>query len=325
MQKNKYKHIKLLLRIAISIAILVFFASKIDLKETIKLIIHSNYLILTICVLIYLIGQTICAYKWKLISSTIGYRKNLSDYTQYYFIGMFFNLFLPSTIGGDVGKAYYLYKNDLNGRKSTALYTVIAERFTGVAALIWIGTLAVLSPVADSIPYFFKISAICLSLGVLICPLLLPSFIRKFFKPDNWLKRSFLKDILPFWNSTLIFKCLFWSFLSHLTVIIIHILIGYSINIDSPLLYYFAFYPIVTIIGFIPISFNGIGIREGAYIYFLSLIGISRSAGLAFGLLWFAVTVICSLVGGIIFIVGNKSSQLDTNELEEFATNKLNE
>jgi len=317
-QANKYKNIKLLIRIIISIMLLAFFATQVDLKETIKLILSSNYIYLIICVLIYMVGQAICAYKWKLITKVAGYRKTLSEHIEYYFIGMFFNLFLPSTIGGDVGKAYYLYKNDKNGRKSTAVYSVIAERFTGLSVLVWLGTIATVTPAAAPVPFIFKFLGISLTLTILIGSPLFPGFIKKFFKPDHWLNRKLLNDVLVFWDHTLIAKCLFWSLISHLLIVVIHILIGLSINLHLPIGYYFIFYPIVSIIGFLPISFNGIGIREGSYIYFLSLIGISQGAGFAFGLLWFVIIVITSLIGGIFYIKGSGKAPLNQEDLEDF-------
>jgi len=38
----------------------------------------------------------------------LGYKNPFEDFAIFYFIGMFFNLFAPSTVGGDVGRVYYL-------------------------------------------------------------------------------------------------------------------------------------------------------------------------------------------------------------------------
>lgn len=304
-KKTKNKKRNLIIRISISIFLLIFFASKVDLNETLNLITHTNYVLLLICVIIYLAGQAISAFKWSIIGEAIGFQRKFADYLQFYFIGMFFNLFLPSTIGGDVSKAYYLSKGDTNGRKAPAIYAVLAERYSGLAVLVWLGTLAMLTPIGHNIPMTIKYVAIALSTAIIIGSPLLPFFIKKVFSQNNWLNRSMMNDILVFWDYKLVAKCLGWSLIFHILVIIIHMLISKAINLHIPLLYYCSVYPIVAIIGFIPIAFNGIGVREGSYIYLLSLAGVSKSAGLAFGLLWFVIVVITSLIGGIVYIKGH--------------------
>jgi uncharacterized membrane protein YbhN (UPF0104 family) len=306
-KKKKHKKRNLAIRIIISIILIIFFASTVDLKETFSIILGTNYWILIGCLALYLVGQSVSAYKWSIISKAIGFKKTYVEYLQYYFIGMFFNLFLPSTIGGDVGKAYYLSKGDVNGRKAPAIYTVLAERFSGLTVLSWLGTIALLTPVGDKVPFIIKIIAICMSLSIVIGAPLFPWFIRTFFSDQNWLNKSLLRDVLVFWEKTIVLKALGWSLVFHSIIIIIHMLIGISINLDVSLLYYIAVYPIVAIIGFVPVAFNGIGVREGAYIYFFGLAGVDKNYGFAFGILWFAIIVISSLIGGIVYIKGHHS------------------
>lgn len=316
--KVKYRKRKLALRIVISILLIVFFASSIDLKETLSIILGSNYLLLLLCILLYLVGQSISAYKWSIISKAIGFQRKFSEYIQFYYIGMFFNLFLPTTIGGDVGKAYYLSKGCPQRRKAPAIYTVLAERFSGLAVLAWIGTIALFTPFADKIPALIKYFALFLSVFIVVGAPLFPVIIKNFFSKSNWLNRSMLKDIAVFWDVRLAAKCLGWSLLFHCIIIVIHMLIGLSIDLPINPMYFCAVYPIVAIIGFLPISFNGIGVREGAYIYFFLMMGVNKSAGLAFGILWFSILVIASLIGGVVYIKGHHSRPPDEYDTSDF-------
>lgn len=303
-QKNKKRN--LFLRIGISVLLLVFFASKVNLNETLSMIANTNYLFLALGLLLYFIGQTISAYKWSIIATTIGFKRKFIEYIQFYYIGMFFNLFLPSTVGGDVGKAFYLSKGETNGRKAPAIYTVLAERTSGLAVLAWLGTIALLTPMGSAFPAALKYISIALSLSVIIGAPLFPVIMRKFFSENNWLNRSLMNDVMVFWNTKLTLQCLGLSLIFHLIIILIHILISMALHLNISPWYYFAIYPIVAIIGFIPIAFNGIGVREGAYIYLLSKVGVVESgAGLAFGILWFSIIVAASLVGGIVYIKGH--------------------
>jgi len=61
-------------------------------------------------------------------------------------------------------------------------------------------------------------------------------------------------------------------------------------------------YPLVGTFSALPISLNGIGLREGGYLFLLRQIGVSPEKAIAFGILWFAIIVLDSLVGGVVFI-----------------------
>lgn len=316
--KKRIKKRNLAIRIIVSIGLLIFFLSNVDLSETVNIIANTNYLLLLACVILYLIGQSISAYKWTIISRAIGFiNTKFSKLIQYYYVGMFFNLFLPSTVGGDAVKAYYLSKNDTDGRKAPAIYTVLAERFSGLTVLVILGTTALMTPYAEAVPISVKYVAVGLLLWIAIGAPTFPFIIRKFFSEKHWLNRSLLKDVMVFWNYKLVLVTLWWSLVFHTIIILIHILISTAMNLDVNPFYYAAMYPIIAIIGFVPIAFNGIGVREGAYIYFLSIVGVSQSAGLAFGLIWFAIVVINSLFGGIVYIKGGLTPPPEDYEPEK--------
>src|SRR3990167_1726521 len=86
---------------------------------------------------------------------------------------------------------------------------------------------------------------------------------------------------------------------------------------NVPLWYYFVFYPSVAILGFITPSFNGIGIREWAYTYFLTLVGVDRAHALTFAIMWLGLITVSSLVGGIVYVAGHfKISDAEMEKIE---------
>jgi len=230
--------------------------------------------------------------------------EDFRHYLDYYFIGMFFNLFLPTTVGGDVTKCYYLSKNDPRQRKAPAIYTVLAERYTGVIVVIWMATITMLFPIAHNVPMGFKLLMITLTLMILFLTPVFPVFWSAFFRKKKWVN-TFLEDIKVYWaNPDLIFKALCWSLLFHILVIGIHIVIAHAMGLKIPLAFYLILYPMTAIAGFIPCAFNGIGPREGTYIFFLSLVGIKSSDALAFSIFWFGIVLFSSLIGGLFYIKG---------------------
>jgi uncharacterized membrane protein YbhN (UPF0104 family) len=81
-------------------------------------------------------------------------------------------------------------------------------------------------------------------------------------------------------------------------------LLAEDMGLGPPLLFYFAAFPLVAIPTILPISFNGIGIREGGFIYFLGLKGISAEKALTLSLSVFAIHVAAGLLGGIAYSFG---------------------
>jgi len=299
------KNLKLLLRVGISALFIVFLFSNSDITETLNFVAKSNHLIWIAGVLLYLLGQAVSAYKWKLLASAADFKGSVKDYIDYYFTGMFFNLFLPTTVGGDVIKCYYLSKDDSENRKAAAVYSVLADRVTGVAVLMWIAAVGMFLPISAQIPFIIKLFTVLTALGIVIFTPLFPA-ICGILGNKKWISK-FLNDITAYWqNPMLITKALSWSLIFHFIIIAIHVLIGYAIGIKIPVLYYFIVYPMSSLAGFLPVSFNGIGPREATYIYFLSLIGINSSAALAFGVFWFGIVLISSLTGGIFYLKGKK-------------------
>jgi len=296
------KNLKLLLRVGVSALFIIFLFSNSDVTETLGFVAKSNHLIWFVCILLYILGQATCAYKWKLLAAAADFKGSVKDYIDYYYTGMFFNLFLPTTVGGDVIKCYYLSKEDSENRKAAAAYSVLADRVTGAAVLIWIAALGVFLTSAH-IPLIIKFCTVLISAGIIVFAPLFP-VICGIFVNKKWMDR-FLTDINVYWqNPMLITKALSWSLIFHLIIIAIHVLIGYAIGIKIPVLYYFIIYPMSALAGFLPVSFNGIGPREATYIYFLSLIGIKLSVSLAFGVFWFGIVLISSLTGGIFYLKG---------------------
>jgi len=93
------------------------------------------------------------------------------------------------------------------------------------------------------------------------------------------------------------------SFVIHLIQAWMHAILGQAIGIDIPFSYCLILYPLVGTFAAIPISLNGIGLREGGYVVLLGVIGINSTQGVAFGLLLFSVVVLDSLIGGLAFLL----------------------
>jgi glycosyltransferase 2 family protein len=75
-----------------------------------------------------------------------------------------------------------------------------------------------------------------------------------------------------------------------------------ALGLGVPWSYCFILGPLVNIMAAIPVSLNGLGVREGGYVFFLAHIGIARESAIAFALSWFAVVMLAGVAGGFVYL-----------------------
>ncbi|MCL4405813.1 MAG: flippase-like domain-containing protein, partial [Firmicutes bacterium] len=232
----------------------------------------------------------------KRLGGVLGFNQPVKDYIFYYFAGMFFNHFLPGTVGGDVVRAIGLAKDKAEVPKSAV--TVLADRGTGFLALMLIASIGVMV-MRQSLQSWIAGLTYLVTL-ILLLGFLIPYSSRVPVKKLSEKTRKTLKywENLPILGNALILSLIF-----QLIVVIIHIFLGKAVGISVPIWYYFVFTPLVAAVSMIPISINGLGVREGAYIYFLTRVAVTKDTALAFGMGWLIVVLVSSLVGGVMLLI----------------------
>src|SRR4051812_38469457 len=177
------RSLMVLLKGLISIGLLLFFLSRIDFFHFLGALSNAKFSYIAVCLLVYIAGQLLSSIRWAVLARTVGFENPLTDFAAYYLIGMFFSLFTPSTVGGDVGRVVYLSREGANrklgeraGATAFATISVLADRAIGMAVLVWIGAVAlVLFPFYDlpqTIVYLTLAIAAGLLIGLVSLPLL---------------------------------------------------------------------------------------------------------------------------------------------------------
>jgi len=81
-------------------------------------------------------------------------------------------------------------------------------------------------------------------------------------------------------------------------------LVGAAIALDVPASYYWIVVPLVTLATMLPISLNGMGVREGAMVLFLAPLGVPAGTAVSLAFLWFSVFTMASVLGGAVYLFG---------------------
>lgn len=252
-------------------------------------------------VALYLFGQAMTAWRWRIVAERVGFTETMPEFLRFYFVGMFFNLFGPSTLGGDLVRALYLGASA--GRRTVALHTVVFDRLSGLIMLVFVAVAAIVLFGRFGLPWPIIVAVTLTGISLAVGWFLVPRLVSRFFAKDGRANRLVERDLKPFWNDRgLLMRTASVSVAFHLLQASSLILLGNAVSMQVDWRYYFIFHPLVSVLSALPVSVAGLGIREAGYIWFLQRQGVDHDTAFAFGLLWFVVLLVSSLVGGLVYL-----------------------
>jgi uncharacterized protein (TIRG00374 family) len=258
------------------------------------------------------IGQLLCAERWRIFSAALQMHGSYRSFVQVYFAGMFFNIGLPSLVGGDAIKAYIVSKKN-SKPLPTGLASVLQDRGAGLLSLLTYGTAAILScPLRWR---GFPLWGIYLLSWIAIAALLFLVFrgeriYGRFLDPRNqtFLQKA-LQIIADFHRSLTqshlkpraVLRIVVYSFLYSGLVLWVFQQVTVAAGHRVGLVQFSALFPLIALGTMLPVTLGGLGIREWLYVEALSLIGIPRADGLLISLATSALYILINL-GGIVFL-----------------------
>jgi uncharacterized membrane protein YbhN (UPF0104 family) len=292
---------KLGIKVAVSAGLLVYLSRRVSFHEIGGFLARADRGLFASALALYLVGQVLSAIKWRRLATAVGFRESRPHFIAYYFIGMFFNAFGFGTVGGDVIRALYLAGQ--GGRRGLALNTVVADRVSGLLVLLAIALTALLLFHHYDLPAWIYWGVIVLGSALLGGWGLLPRVLPSLLSQENRLRLLVERDLAPYWSDErLLIEVSTLSFLFHVSQIGVLIMLTRALELSVPWSYCFILGPLVNILAAIPISLNGLGVREGGYVFFLAHIGVPRESAIAFALSWFAVVMLAGVAGGVVYV-----------------------
>lgn len=255
--------------------------------------------------------QIVAGMRWAALARPLGFDAPPGYFVWRFFEGAFFSLCLPSSIGGDVVKAYRV--GDTTQRRLLAGCSVLADRLTGLAALgVLAGAALATAKWRLTLPATLAVAA-GLLLAVLAAFWLLVGSLDRIMGlfPAPHPAREFIAQLLPYQQRpSLIARAVGWSFVVQIGGTIAVALVARTVRVDPGLQAWFAVAPLVALIETVPISIGGFGVRENAMEYLLSGHGVPGEQGIAVALLCGLMRIGAGLVGGVLFLLDRKSAGL---------------
>jgi len=316
-----------LLKVAVSGGILFLIFRKIDTGLFLETVRSANPVTVAGAAVIVFLTQAVSSYRWQTILKKdmyVPYRKLLSIYL----VGMFFNNFLPTLVGGDVIKGYYLYKS--SGRGNVSLASIFMDRYSGFTALMFITTVSVIAGygliqgTGLEVMFALLISAFLgMSAVIWVGPLhsWAMALLQKvhFYGLNRKIDATY-QTLMSYKSRPgiliTIFVCSLWV---QGTAILGHFIIGWGIGMDLSVGYFFLFVPLATVVSMVPVSLAGLGLREGAFVYLFTMVGGTQEQALSVSLMYFAMMVLVSLIGGFEYVRmgGRKELAVGDGDVEE--------
>ena len=255
--------------------------------------------------------QTVAAVRWGSLARPIGFQFPTVTFVRRFFEGAFFSLCLPGSIGGDVVKAIRL-SDTIDGRLLAGC-TILADRLTGLTALLVLAVTAILSQ-----HYGLSSAAtIAVGAGLLLLAMsctyvgvgLLDRVITRL--PEGHRLKRFLAYLLPYQiRPSLLVRALAWSMVVQMGGAFAVSLVGRSVGVELPLAVWFGSVPLVAVAMVLPISISGVGVREGGLAVLLKPHGVTAEQAVAIGLMWFLTTIVCGVLGGVSFLADRRPATI---------------
>lgn len=304
-----------LLKIVISLFFLVLlvFIMRDKIKDVFGILKKANPLYFVSANIFYILIMVILSVRLKRVMAVQNVEISVKDVTYLSLVGFFFNNFLPTSVAGDVVKAHYTARH--TARTLESYTSVIIDRVFGLISFVFIASFALIfADRSVKSPLVTKIILSMIICSLVALYLISTDFITKragrFLAKFKFLQFNsripLLLDAIARYkgNTRVILFALYTSVIAQvISVFIVAILAkGLSVNISLGLI--FLALPIITIISMLP-SLNGLGIREGAYVFFLGNY-VGKEQALSISILWLGVIIVVSFVGGVVYFLKDK-------------------
>jgi hypothetical protein len=296
-------------RIVISAGLLIWVLSQAGLARLAETVRAADLRPYAFAVVLGFTGILLRAFRWKVLLDAVGARVPFRRAAYLYYVGAFFNTFLPTGFGGDVVRALEAGP----GTHSTqAAGTIVVDRLTGFI-MLFVLALAALPFGSAALPIGATLLIAALSLGVLAASALL--FEGRLLRwitarlpralslaGEGWLARTY--SVITACGRAALLKALAASLAFNLGQTLAGVLITQALHINVSAWTLFLFMPIAAVTLLVP-SLGGIGVRESAYVALFAQVGVGDAQAVAFSLGLYSIDVIPGLFGGALYLLSS--------------------
>ena len=304
--------LKILLRIGIGVAVIGVLVWRTPHRDQLtKALREADKGWVAAAAALLLVGIVLSALRWRAYLDALELSMPLRQILRLYFVGTFFNAFLPSGVGGDGYKAVRIGK--ARGNYTNAFASVFLDRFAGFMGLALVGLLGVTAELASDHELRVAKIAFVLSAGMLSAGAILLVGGERLLGRGRVVKEHGIGGKLrgavraiheagrhpPAAARGYLFGVAFQTL-----VLAYHFSLVRALHLKGvPIGGLAGVVVVASLATMIPLSPGGLGCREVAYVWALTTFGVARAEATAFAALVLAILLVTSAIGGLIYLV----------------------
>jgi uncharacterized membrane protein YbhN (UPF0104 family) len=294
-------------RIAISALLLIWVIRSAGLADLLRVARTADWRLYGLAAALALVGIGVRALRWQALLEAVGARVPFRRTLYLYFVGAFFNTFLPTGFGGDVVRVLEIGPG---ATSQQAAGTALVDRLTGFIVLFALALVA--------LPFGYRllppgtaVTIAVVALGVLAASALL--FQGRLLRwltgwlphslslaGDAWIGRTYA--VITACGRRGVGLALLYSLWFNLQLMVESVLVARALGVDASPWVFFMFVPITTAALLVPISISGFGVREGLYVTLFGQLGVDPARAVALSLATYSLDIVTGLVGGVIYL-----------------------
>ncbi len=288
------------MRIGLGLAIIGFLLWHFDARPALRSLARERLGYFAVTVALYVAAQAASSLRWQLLAAMLNLHATFLECLRYYLIGMFTNVFVPGLMGGDAARAFYLGRK--HGKVGEAIASVVADRGYGLLSLFWFAALIAVTLNHGTLTPNVIRPVIAVGVLTFVGFLASPLIGRLIHLAPRQIRRG-LGIVAPYLHRPIAtLPAVFLSIVLQALLAVCQYVLALGMGMHLPLSMFLLIVPIAGVLASLPLTLNGLGLRETAYLFLFGMAGIGRDDAIALGLLYFSATTLGNLFGVIAFV-----------------------
>jgi uncharacterized protein (TIRG00374 family) len=300
-------------RAAVAAGLTAFILWKSHPREVLDALVNADWRLIAVAVLLVFADRALMAYRWVMLLCIIdrAERPRLAEVMRIFFVSTFVGTFLPASVGGDAVRAYSMTQLNVRGRDAIA--SVFLDRMLGVASILLMAAfgLTLAQDLAGNRTIVVSLAvatAICAATLLLVfsdeATRMASAIIARLPSRLHDLGEGLLASIRRYAHHRgRLANVLLGSLAVQVLRIVQAYFLGAGLGIALPPATYFAFVPLILLVMLLPVTFNGIGTSQAAFVWFFGRAGVAAPPAFALSVLFVALGIVGNLPGALLYAV----------------------
>jgi Predicted integral membrane protein len=293
------------LKLVVSVASLVIVFRAVDFSSLAIDLAKFGFGYVVFALVVFWVAQVVSSLRYAYVARTLGADLPFPASLKAHFVGLWFNQVLPTGLGGDVLKVAVL--RNLVGT-SVAVRAVLLDRLSGLFLLMFaiLITLPLYSAIWPAEQAMLQVGLGAVSIGFLGATVLGAGAADRFKGavvsiPLAGQFFALVADVWRFRKGRALWGQLWTSLIIHLNGIAVFALLGLSLGLEVDPLVFTLIVPLILLVGLMPISFAGWGVRELGAVWLLGLVGFPPENALLLSVGYGLLLLVAGLPGLFLF------------------------